>query len=78
VIHILQVNQQGDLNVPAEVLGKVPVNRRYLLEVQGEVLILRPEAPSERAAQWRKWATEHQANSPGLPDEALSRDNIYD
>jgi hypothetical protein len=33
---------------------------------------------SERVKQWLDWAESHPKNSPGLPDEALSRDSIYE
>lgn len=80
---ILQVNEHGDLYLPKEVLGKVRPGTCYSVEVQGELLILRKEqpavlSPEEKAAQWRKWAASHSSESPGLPDEALRRENIYD
>lgn len=81
--HILKVNEHGDLYLPSEVLGKLQPGTFYSLEVQGDILILRPErsgvlSPEEKAAKWRKWAASHSANSLGLPDEALRRENIYD
>jgi hypothetical protein len=33
---------------------------------------------TERVQQWINWAESHPENSPGLPDEALHRDSIYD
>lgn len=33
---------------------------------------------SQRVQRWLDWAASHPENSPGLPDEALRRDNIYD
>ena len=34
-------------------------------------------SPEERAAVFRRWATSHEGG-PNLPDEALSRESIYD
>ena len=33
---------------------------------------------SQKVKRWLDWAASHPENSPGLPDEALSRDSIYD
>ncbi|MEH2301542.1 MAG: hypothetical protein V7K88_21770 [Nostoc sp.] len=83
VTHILKVNEHGDLYLASEVLEEIQPGTVYSLEVQGDVLILRPErsgvlSPEEKAAKWRRWAASHSANSPVLPDEALRRENIYD
>ena len=32
----------------------------------------------QRAKKWLDWASDNPSNSPSLPDEALSRDSIYD
>ena len=81
--HILKVNEHGDLYLPSEMLGELQPGAVYSLEIQGDVLILRPErsgllSPEKKAAKWRMWAASHSANSPGLPDEALRREHIYD
>lgn len=85
--HILQTDQQGSLHLPPEVLGDITANRRYQLERQGEVIILRPEpsapfwqqaTPQQRADRWRTWATRHPHNATPLADAALHRDRIYD
>jgi len=51
------------------------------------VIVLRPltdvssfwatTSPEERAAAFRQWAVSHEGG-PNLPDEALSRESIYD
>ena len=33
---------------------------------------------TQRVKKWLDWAEDNPAGSPGLPAEALSRDNIYD
>ncbi len=37
-----------------------------------------PIPPEQRAKNWETWAESHPKNSPGLPDVALRRENIYD
>ncbi|MBC6480440.1 MAG: hypothetical protein GDA56_24370 [Hormoscilla sp. GM7CHS1pb] len=85
--NILQVNPQGGLNIPAAMLGNISPNRRYVVEVTSEAIVLRPETstalwqrttPAERVKHWQAWAGQLNVTSPGLPDAALSRDNIYD
>ncbi len=34
-------------------------------------------SPQERARLWREWAESHNADTPLLSDEAISRDSIY-
>ncbi len=76
---IVEANQ-GEITLPAEVASQ---HRRYLLEVQAEVLTLRPgqtfwktATPEQTAAAFREWASQHQ-DGPGLPHEALRRENLY-
>lgn len=85
--NFLQTDQEGALHLPATVLGEVSANRRYRMERQGDLIILRPEAPSafwqqatpdQRIARWHEWAANHPHNSTPLPDAALHRDSIYD
>jgi hypothetical protein len=84
--NIVEVNEQGVLTLPPEVLPQVSPHKRFVLEVQGDVLVLRPEraeafwvsaSPERRAAAFRDWAAGHE-EGPGLPDEALRRENLYD
>lgn len=82
MVYTLKVSETGDLYLPSEILGKIQQGTRYTLEIQGDILILRPVnssnlSPAEKAAQWRSWTQSHSINSPGLPDEALHRENIY-
>lgn len=35
------------------------------------------QARAQRVRQWQSWTTDNLDDSPGLPDEALSRDSIY-
>ena len=36
------------------------------------------ETIAERVKRWKDWAESHTQDSPGLPDEALSRNSIYE
>ncbi len=36
------------------------------------------EMVNQRVQRWIDWAESHPKNSPGLPDEALRRDSIYE
>ena len=84
---IVEVNEEGALNVPADVLGNAPPHTRYVVDVRGNAIILKPvdspapfwatASPQERAEDLRQWAASH-TDGPGLPDEALRRDHIYD
>ncbi len=42
--HIVEVNEEGALYLPAEVLAQVKPPQRFVLEVNSGTLILRPEA----------------------------------
>ncbi len=33
---------------------------------------------AQRVKKWLDWAEDNPADSPGLPDEAVTRDSIYD
>ncbi|MEK7404431.1 MAG: hypothetical protein AAB225_04935 [Acidobacteriota bacterium] len=82
----LEVDGDGALTVPPEVLGPVKRHTRYSAEQHGDVLLLRPErgepfwasaTPEQRAARFRRWVGTHWGG-PGLPAEALRRENFYD
>ena len=87
MVYILEISQQGGLQIPSEILPQIKPHTRYQVEVQGETLILRPQeeqpfwtaaTPEQRATKFRDWATRSQRpETPTLPDEALSRESIY-
>ncbi len=84
---VVEVNEEGILSLPAEVLEKVKPHKRFVVEINNGALILRPEAkaqpfwatatPEEWAKSLREWVASHK-EGPGLPLEALSRETIYD
>ena len=84
---IVEINEDGMLPLPAEVLEQVKPNRCFVIEVTDGTVILRPEpgarplwataTPEERAKEIRQWVARHKGG-PGLPLEALSRESMYD
>jgi len=88
MVFILETNKQGNLQIPSDILPQLKPHMRYQVEVQGETLILRPQTdqsfwnaatPAQRVTRFRDWATKTQRpETPPLPDEALSRETIYD
>jgi hypothetical protein len=85
--YILEVNEQGALYLPPELLGNAKPHTRYVLGVQGDTLILHPEkpqpfwvtaTPQKQAEAFRKWASMERSPAPTLPLEALRRENIYE
>ncbi|MDQ4074850.1 MAG: hypothetical protein M3220_01250 [Chloroflexota bacterium] len=84
---VLEVDEQGELHVPAELLGNAMPHTRYVVETAGDIVILHPErsrsiretaTPEERAEGIRQWAYYPRPAAPILSLEAISRENIYD
>ena len=88
---IVEVNEEGGLYLPSELLaqllGNAQPHARYVLKAQdGNLILIRFDqmqpfwataSPTERAKAFHDWAMSHK-DGPGLPDEALRRENIYD
>lgn len=84
---IVEVNEDGTLNCKREILEAIKPNKRFVIEVNNQKLILSPEktsqpfwataTPKERAEHLMQWVLSHK-KSPNLPDEALRRENIYE
>ena len=86
---IVEVNEEGGLYLAPELLtvllGNSEPHTRYVLDAQnGHLTLTRlgqgeafwvTASPEERAKAFRDWATSHKTG-PGLPDEALRRENI--
>ena len=82
---IVETNEEGAIHLSPELLGEPKPHTRYVLEVQGDTLTLRPEGPSEplwvtstaeeQAEAIRVWARSH-TDGPNLPDEALRRERM--
>ena len=83
---ILETNDSGELEIPAEVLGAGP-RVRFRLEHDGRVLRLIPEpytlmdglAPDQRARAFRDWVSRlPKREGPAISGDALRRENFYD
>jgi hypothetical protein len=84
----LETNDDGGLNLPAELLGAVKPHAKFELEILGDTLILRPAdevqsfwqraTAQQRAEMFRQWADSPRPPAPDLSNEALKRENIYD
>ena len=84
---IVEVNEEGDLHLPSDVLEHVRPHTRYEANVQGDAIVLTPVAPhppfwataspQERAEDLTRWAAVH-TDGPGLPDEALRQEQFFD
>lgn len=84
---IIEVNSDGALYLPSEILEAIKPNKRFVVEINNQTLILYPEntsqpfwataTPEERAEHLMQWVLSHK-QGPNLPDEALRRENIYE
>jgi hypothetical protein len=84
---IVEVDERGAIQLPSDLLAAVKPRTRFVLEVQGETLVLRPvtalafwqtATPQERADAARQWAALERPAAPPIPDVALHRDQMYD
>lgn len=86
---VIEANDGGVIPVPSELLGASAPHARFVVEVQGDALLLRPErkgsslretaTPQGRVAEFREWVQSHErGEGPGIPHEALRRENLYD
>ena len=86
--YLLEINKNGILQIPSDLLPHSQQHTRYQVEIQGDTLILRPQqnqpfwktaTPAQRVARFRAWSSQtKRPTTPALSDEALSRDTIYD
>ena len=84
---VVELDEKGELHLPFAMLPGAAPHARYQVEVQGRQVVLSPQkggdgfwhhaSPKQRAADILQWAAGHRGG-PGLPDEAVGRDSIYD
>lgn len=85
--HTVEVSDAGTIQLPADVLEQVKPHSRFIVEVHNGTVVLRPEngeqpfwataTPEEWVKDFRQWVASHKGG-PGLPDEAVSRESMYD
>ena len=84
---IVEIDERGTIQLPADMLAAVKPHTRFTLERRGTTLVLQPLAsapfwttatPDERAAAVRQWAALERPVSPPLSDAAVSREQMYD
>jgi hypothetical protein len=84
---IVEVDERGAIQLPADLLAAVKPHTRFTLERRGTTLVLQPVAsapfwatatPEARAAAVREWAALDRPASPPLSDAAVSREQMYD
>ena len=84
---IFEVDERGNLQLPADVLPISKPHTRYMASTNGNQVVLMPAdnekslwmtaTGAERAGDILRWAGNH-TDGPGLPDEATHRESIYE
>ena len=85
--HIVEVSDEGTIHLPSDVLEQVKPHTRFAVEVHNGIVVLHSTdtekpfwataTPKERAEDLRQWVANHKGG-PGLSDEAVSRESMYD
>jgi hypothetical protein len=87
---ILEVDQDGLLRIPSGLIGNPKPHARFVAEVEGERVVLRPQpafasshawfstTPTQRVEAIRSWLNKDRPPAPALSDEALRRENLYE
>ena len=84
---IVEIDERGVIQLPGDLLATVKPHTRFILEIRGKTLLLRPveeqpfwsaASPAERAEAVRRWADLDRPPAPILADEAVSREQMYD
>lgn len=84
---IVEVDEHGAIQLPADLLAAVKPHTRFALERRGATLVLQPlteapfwatASPMERAAALRAWAALSRPAAPPLSDAAIGREQMYD
>ena len=88
----LSVDDCGELTLPAEFLGNPEPGTAFEVTLHHDGIITLQRAPAaagqkpfwevaspqERADAFVRWVDGHKPEGPGLSDEALRRENMYD
>jgi hypothetical protein len=83
---LVALDECGTIQLPCDLLAAVEPYTRFVLEVQGETMVLRPvtelpfwhtATPQVRAEAARRWAELERPAAPLIPDAALHREQMY-
>jgi hypothetical protein len=87
VTALLKTDENGNLQVPADLLPDSSPNTEYSVSRTGQSAIIEPAivvrdfwrklTPEQRVQEFLAWVDSHK-DGPGLSDWAVSRDSIYD
>jgi len=85
---LVKVNNKGELVIPPSVLGNAEPDTPFEVDMDHGKLIARQlseaeqywaqTTPEQRAKDFIEWMNEPKPAVPDLPDEAFSRESIYD
>jgi hypothetical protein len=83
---VIEVDDEGNILVPREIIGRAKPHTRYEVDVEGNTVTLRrlegDKALMADAQEWIRsfldWVDRPRPSAPILPDEALRRESIYD
>jgi hypothetical protein len=84
---IVEVDERGAIQLPAELLSAMKPHTRFVLEQRGTTLVLQPlgsqpfwntATPEDRAAAVRQWAALDRPAAPPLSDADVSREQMYE
>jgi hypothetical protein len=84
----LETNDDGGLNLPAELVGAIKPHAKFDLEKLGDVLILRPAekkhpfwqtaSREEWIKAFQEWTELPRPPTPAISLESMRRENLYD
>jgi hypothetical protein len=85
---MLEANDDGGLNLPAELIGAVKPHTKFEFEILGDTFVLRPadkDRPFWERASRKEWLDEFHKRAEAIgrptPDislESMRRENMYD
>jgi hypothetical protein len=85
---IVEIGDDGALHVPADLLAGARPHAKFVLDVKGELIVLRPAEsiepiwenpdPTQRAEEFRRYAELPRPSAPDIPLEYLDREHLYD
>jgi hypothetical protein len=84
---IIEVSEEGTLVLPGTLLSNPSPHAQYRVEVENDRLVLMPvsgeaqayknQSAADQVREFREWVASL-PKGPGLSDEAVSRESMYD